>query len=124
MSRITNIDGTPAAQRNRLRRTIAEILRRMSAKNSIDAETKDMLAFIVVGLRLIDESIEKSCAAWEKRDYFLKADQFRREWSWVVPTADRLEDLVVTEEWALLPTELAGLAAGFAAVKVNQMTQP
>ena len=37
MSRITNVDGTPAAQRNRLRRTIAEILRRMSAKSAIDA---------------------------------------------------------------------------------------
>ena len=124
MSRITNIDGTPAAQRNRLRRSIAEILRRMSAKSAIDGEAKDMLAFIVVGLRLIDESIEKSCAAWEKRDYFLKADQFRREWTWLAPTADRLEDLVVTEEWSLLPTELAGLAARFSDVKINQMTKP
>jgi hypothetical protein len=124
MSRITNVDGTPAAQRNRLRRAVAEILRRLSAKSKIDTDSKDMIAFVVVALRAIDESIEKSCAAWEKRDYFLKADRFRREWSWVAPTADRLEDLVVTEEWSLLPTELAGLAARFADVKVNQMTKP
>jgi len=98
MSRITNVDGTPATQRNRLRRAIAEILRRLSAKKKIDADSKDMIAFTVAALRAIDESIEKSCAAWEKRDYFLKADRFRREWSWVAPTADRLEDLVVTED--------------------------
>src|SRR3972149_83867 len=114
MSRITNVDGTPAAQRNRLRRTIAEILRRMSAKSAIDNEAKDMLAFIVVGLRLLEESIEKSGVAGEKRDYYVKAAQFRREWRWVAPAADRIEDLIVTEEWSLLPTELAGLAARFA----------
>ncbi|HLF29315.1 MAG TPA: hypothetical protein VJG32_23570 [Anaerolineae bacterium] len=124
MTRITNVDGTPASQRNRLRRTIAEILRRLSAKTAIDAETKDMISFVIIALRAIDESIEKSCEAWEKRDYFLKADQFRREWTWLAPTAARLEDLLVTEEWSLLPTELAGLAARFSDVKVNQMTKP
>lgn len=124
MSRITNVEGTPATQRNRLRRTIAEILRRLTAKKSIDAETKDMVAFIVVALRAINESIEQSCLAWEKRDYFLKADQFRREWTWLLPTADRLQDLLVTQEWSLLPTEIAGLAARFSDVKVNQMTKP
>ena len=124
MSRITNVDGTPASQRNRLRRTIAEILRRLSAKKTIDAEAKDMVAFIVFALRSMNESIEQSCVAWEKRDYYLKADQFRREWTWLLPTADRLEDLIVTEEWSLLPTEMAGLAARFSDVKVNQMTKP
>lgn len=124
MSRITNIEGTPSAQRNRLRRTIAEILRRLIAKKAVDAETKDMIAFIVVALRSMNESIEQSCTAWEKRDYYLKADQFRREWTWLLPTADRLEDLIVTSEWSLLPTEMAGLAARFSDVKVNQMTKP
>ena len=124
MSRITYIEGTPNAQRNRLRRAIAEILRRLGAKSSIDAETKDMVAFVVVALRAMNESIEQSCAAWEKRDYYLKADQFRREWTWLLPTADRLEDLIVTEEWSLLPTEMAGLAARFSDVKVSQMTKP
>ena len=123
MSRITNIEGTPSAQRNRLRRTIAEILRRLSAKKTIDPEAQDMVSFIVVALRSINDSIEQSCLAWEKRDYYLKADQFRREWTWLVPTADRLEDLVLTAEWSLLPTEIAGLAARFSDVKVNQLTK-
>ncbi len=124
MTRITNVDGTPASQRNRLRRTIAEILRRLSAKNAVDDETKDMIAFVVVALRLINNSIEKSCEAWEKRDYYVKADQFRREWRWAAPTADRLEDLMVADDWSLLPTELAGLAARFSDIKVNTMTKP
>ena len=124
MSRITNVDGTPVAQRNRLRRTVAEILRRLSAMKTIDTEAKDMLAFIVIALRTMETSIEQSCVAWEKRDYYVKADQFRREWTWLAPAADRIEDLLLTEEWSLIPTELAGLAARFSDVKVNQMTKP
>ena len=124
MSRITHIDGTPTSQRNRLRRIVAEILRRLGAKKAIDSETKDMVSFVVFALRMIHDLNEKSCEAWEKRDYFLKADQFRREWAWLSPTAERIEDLVVTEEWSLLPTELAGLSARFSDVKVNQMTKP
>ena len=58
MSRITRIDGTPTQQRNAIRRAIAEILRRLSDKKAIDDETKDMLAFIVVGLRSMDQSID------------------------------------------------------------------
>ena len=46
MSRITHIDGTPTQQRNAIRRTIAEILRRLMDKKTIDDETQDMLAFI------------------------------------------------------------------------------
>ena len=56
MSRITHIDGTPTQQRNAIRRTIAEILRRLMDKKTIDDETKDMLAFIVVGLRSLATS--------------------------------------------------------------------
>jgi hypothetical protein len=74
MSRITHIDGTPTQQRNAIRRTIAEILRRLMDKRNIDDETKDMLAFIVFGLRSMDQSIDQSATAWEKRDYYLKAD--------------------------------------------------
>ena len=33
-------------------------------------------------LEAIDESIEQSVAAWEKRGYWLKADRFRQEWRW------------------------------------------
>ena len=35
MSRITHIDGTPTQQRNAIRRTIAEILRRLTDKRNI-----------------------------------------------------------------------------------------
>lgn len=123
MSRITNIDGTPTQQRNAIRRSIAEILRRLMEKKTIDDETKDMLAFIVVGLRSMDQSIDSSASAWEKRDYYIKADQLRREWLWLPDTADRLETLLRSNDWATAPIELAGLAARFSDVKVATFTK-
>lgn len=123
MSRITHIDGTPTQQRNAIRRAIAEILRRLSEKKSIDAEAKDMLAFIVFGLRSMHESIDQSASAWEKRDYYLKADQFRREWLWLPDTAGRIEDMLRTSNWAVAPIELAGLAARFSDIRIATFTK-
>jgi hypothetical protein len=124
VSRITYADGSPNQQRNSLRRAIAEVLRRMSAKSSVDAEVKDMVAFIVFSLREIATSVDKSASAWEKRDYYLKADAFRRDWAWVELTADRLHTAIQEERWADLPQELAQLAPQFADVRVTQLTRP
>lgn len=124
MSRITYSDGTPNQQRNSLRRAIAEVLRRMSGKSSLDAEAKDMAAFIVFALREIAASVDKSASAWEKRDYYLKADAFRRDWAWVETTADRLHATLREERWTDLPLQLAQLAPQFADVRVNQLTRP
>ena len=124
MSRITYADGAPNQQRHSLRRAIAEVLRRMSSKPSLDSEAKDMAAFIVFALREIAASVDKSAAAWEKRDYYLKADAFRRDWAWVEPAADKLHAAIRDERWADLLPALAQLAPQFADVRVTQLTRP
>lgn len=124
MSRITYSDGTPTQKRNSLRRAIAEILRRLSSKPGLDAESKDMLAFIALALRDIADGIDRSAAAWEKRDYYVKADQFRREWEWAAPAAERLRAALREERWNDVLAELAGLAPRFADVRVTNLTRP
>ena len=123
MSRIINSDGTPTQQRNAIRRTIAEILRRLMEKKAIDAEAKDMMSFIVYGLRTMDQSIDSSASAWEKRDYYVKADQFRREWLWLPDTANRLDAMIRSNDWATMPIELAGLASRFSDVRISTFTK-
>jgi hypothetical protein len=123
MSRITSVDGTPTQQRNAIRRAIAEILRHLSTKQNIDADAKDMLAFIVFGLRNMDQSIDQSATAWEKRDYYIKADQLRREWLWLPGTAQRIEEILRSDDYRTAPIELAGLAARFSDVKVTTFTK-
>ena len=123
MSRITSVDGTPTQQRNAIRRAIAEILRHLSTKPAIDAEAKVMLAFIVFGLRTMDQSIDQSATAWEKRDYYIKADQLRREWLWLPGSAQRIEEILRSDDYRTAPIELAGLAARFSDIRVTTFTK-
>jgi hypothetical protein len=119
MSRVVNTDGV-GTRRQRLRRTIAEALRHLMAKRELDDEARDLAALIVFCLREIDEGIEQTTAAWEKRDYYLKADRFRQEWLWVGPAADELEKLIRQGAWDRLPASLAKLLGHFGDITINR----
>jgi hypothetical protein len=41
--------------------------------------TKDLVAFIVLSLQEINNTIDSSVEAWEKRGYWIKADRFRMD---------------------------------------------
>jgi hypothetical protein len=85
-------------------------LRTLATRQTIDAETKDMVAFMALALNEIDATIDVTCAAWEKRDYWLKADQFRREWAWAGRTGAKLERVALGDEWQNLPALMAELS--------------
>lgn len=123
MSRIINIHG-PGKRRNQLRRTIAEILRHLTLKGQLDEEAKDMAATLVLALREISQTVEDSTVAWEKRNYFLKADRFRRKFEWIPVHVKRLHQLIIEDRWEQLPPELAMLAAYFKDVRVIKLTRP
>ena len=123
MSRLINT-ASPGKRRNQSRRTIAEILRHLMLKRDLDQETKDMAATLVFSLRDIADTIEATVVAWEKRNYFLKADRFRLQWEWVGPAADRLEQLIVNDDWEQLPAELAEMAPRFGDIRIARMTRP
>ncbi len=122
MSRVVSTDSV-GSQRQRLRRTIAEALRRLMAKKELDEEARDLAALIVFSLREIDEGIEQTTAAWEKRDYYLKADRFRQEWLWVAPAADELETILRKGAWDRLPAALARLLSHFSDITINRMVR-
>jgi hypothetical protein len=122
MGRIINT-ASPGSERNRLRRTIAEILRHLMFKRGVDDEVKDMTATLVFALRGIAESVEVTTDAWEKRDYYVKADRFRLDWEWVTPAARRLAALVREDRWQDLPSELAALAPRFGDIRIAKMTR-
>ncbi len=122
MSRVINTH-SPGKIRNASRRTIAEILKRMVTKRRMDAEAQDMAAAIVLELERMAGTIEVTCEAWEKRNYFLKADRFRLEWEWLMPTAKRLRSVIADEQWEQVPLELASLFPRFADISIAKMTR-
>ncbi|MBP7213708.1 MAG: hypothetical protein KBA03_05690, partial [Anaerolineaceae bacterium] len=66
--------------RNRLAKSIVLAIRTLMQKGEPDKESLDMAAFVVLALEKIAESVDQSATAWEKRDFWLKADRFRMEW--------------------------------------------
>lgn len=123
MSRIINLNG-PGKIRSRNQRTIAEILRRMSAKREIDAETRDMSAALVYLLREIYAGVITSVDAWEKRGYWMKSDRFLREWEWTKEMAANLEDVIRNDAWDLLPRLLAEVYPHTAEIELKRLTRP
>ncbi len=123
MSRIIHTEGSPTTQRSRLRRTIAEVLRRLTEKKHFDAESKDLTALIVFALREIKENVNRSAEAWEKRDYYIKADRFRREWDWVGPMERLLAAAILYDQPEELPSLFAQLLPKFQDVKITKLTR-
>jgi hypothetical protein len=122
MSRVINLND-PTKIRNQNRRAIAEILRHLSQKPAMDAEAQDMAATLVFLLREIDAGVKQTVAAWEKRDYWMKAERFLRDWQWVTETAVNIEDVIRHEAWDLLPELLADLFPRFADIQLKTMTR-
>ena len=109
MSRVTNPDGV-GKQRERLLKGVAFSLRQLATRSAVDAETRDLVAYMALALNQIHDNIDVTCLAWEKRDYWLKADQFRRDWAWAGKTADKLERVVLGDEWQNLAELVPSLA--------------
>ncbi|MFQ5399108.1 MAG: hypothetical protein ACE5E7_05860 [Anaerolineae bacterium] len=122
MSRVINLD-SPTKIRNRNRRAVAELLRRLSQKPQIDEEARDMAATIVYLLRELNKGVDQTAQAWEKRGYWMKAERFLRQWDWTAEAAANIEDIIRNEAWDLLPGLLVDLFPHFADIQIKMMTR-
>ena len=122
MSRVIN-PNAPGKTRNQHRRTLAEMLRRLASKQGVDDETKDMAAAMVFIFRDLDAGVDVSAQAWEKRNYWLKADRFRIKWEWAAQAAVDLEDVIRNDAWDLLPRLMMDLFPHFAGIKIKRLTR-
>ncbi len=120
MGRVVNTNN-PGKTRNQLMRTSAELLRHLSQKAALDDEAKDMTARLFYCLREIEEGIEASAQAWEKRDYWIKAEQLRQRWGWTGNAATRLERLIRNNAWETLPAVMVDLFGHFSDIKITKL---
>jgi hypothetical protein len=122
MSRVINTDST-GKHRNQMMRTAAEILRRLSQKQTIDDDVKDMVSTLVYCFNEIALGIDQSAEAWEKRDYWVKAEEFRQKWSWAGDMSDQLKAMVFADDWAQLPQMMIKLLPRVADIKITKLTR-
>ncbi len=110
MSRVINPDSA-GRERTRLTKAIVIAIREMARQPGVNKDAQDMAAFIAIALVAIAEGIDVSVAAWEKRDYWVKADRFRMEWAWAGPSGEKMKTAVLNGDWAgvaLLSAQIAG----------------
>ena len=118
MSRIITPDSV-GKERTRLTKAIALAVRELAKQNAVTDEAKDLAAFIALALRIISEGIDVSVAAWEKRDYWIKADKFRMEWMWSGQVADKLKTALLTDDWGIVAMLSAQIAQKFNKIVVS-----
>ena len=118
MSRVINPDSI-GKERTRLIKSVVLCLRGLAKQTGVTAEAKDQAAFIALALRSISDGIDGSVAAWEKRDYWVKADRFRMEWMWAGQTAEKMKAAVLGDYCAVIATLLPLNAQKFNKIQVS-----
>jgi hypothetical protein len=73
----------PTRQRTLVIKKMTADVREFLRTPKNDTERKNFGVGLAASLEEIRESVDRTAAAWEKRDYWIKADAFRRQWSWV-----------------------------------------
>ncbi len=106
-------------ERTRLTKSIVLCIRELAKQSAVTAETKDQAAYIALALQAIADGIDVSVAAWEKRDYWVKADKFRMEWMWAGQTATKMKTAVLTDDWATIAMLMPQIAQRFNKVEVS-----
>lgn len=118
MSRVINPDSV-GKERTRLTKSIVLCIREMAKQSDVTADTKDQAAYIALGLQAIADGIDVSAAAWEKRDYWVKADKFRMEWMWAGQVAAKMKAAVLTDDWATIAMLMPQIAHRFNKIVVS-----
>ena len=119
MSRVINPESA-GKDRTRLTKSIVLAVRELAKQKDITDETKDLAAFIALALRTIASGIDVSVAAWEKRDYWVKADRFRMEWMWTGQYADKMKVALFTNDWGTVAMLMPQIAGKFSKVVVSE----
>ncbi len=118
MSRVIN-PNQPGKERNRLRRAIALSLRELMRETEPTVKARDLGAFIALSLEAISVTVNTTVTAWEKRDYWVKADRFRMDWEWVVTLGSEMRKAVLAEDWAVIAINAAKVSQHVSDVKIS-----
>jgi len=117
LSRVINPDSV-GKERTRLIRSIVLCIRELAKQDQVTPEAKDQVSFIALALQSISDGIDISVSAWEKRDYWVKADKFRMEWMWAGQSAEKMKNAVLTDDWATIASLIPQIASKFGKVIV------
>lgn len=117
MGRYINLESA-GKNRTKLVRLVSDALKELMRQSQIDGMTRDLVAFMSMALLEITKTIDLTVEPWEKRGYWVKADRFRREWSWAEKLGDKLYSALSAEDWHEIAQITAQLAEKLSQEKV------
>lgn len=118
MGKIINPEGA-GKERNRLVKSIVLAMRELMRQSEPDEHSRDLAAYISLALLEVNQTIESSVVAWEKKGYWVKADRFRMEWVWTERVGKQLREAVLNDDWATIALAVAQLGG-----KLNNVDVP
>lgn len=119
MGRVINPEGA-GKERTRKSKEIVLSIRELMKQQQPDDTSRDLAAFIGLGLLTIHETVDTSVTAWEKRGYWVKADRFRMEWEWTKPTGETICQAVLADDWATIAVQSVKVAQKLMKIEIPE----
>ena len=119
MSRVINPDSA-GKERGHLTKAIVLAVRELAKQSDVGDTTRDLASFIALALLRVDETIDISVQAWEKRGYWVKADKFRMEWMWAKQMGEKMKDGVLGEDWGIVALTAAQVGQKLVKIKIPE----
>ncbi len=105
-------------ERTQLCKGIVLAIRELSRQTDTGSETRDLAAFIALALKQIDEGIDISVTAWEKRGYWVKADRFRMEWLWTGIYSEKIKTALAADDWGSVASAIPNIGQKLSKIEV------
>lgn len=126
MGRVINPDNS-GKERTKITKGIVKAIRHLMTQSQPDQLTKDLAAYIAIGLNDIYQTVDVSVEAWEKRGYWVKADRFRLDWEWTIDFSKQMKDAILSQEWGIVAMVAAKTAQKLNSIKIaekNRIGEP
>lgn len=117
MGRVINPDGA-GKERSRLVKSVVLSMRELMRQTEPNDYSRDLASYIALALLEVNNTVETSVAAWEKKGYWVKADRFRMDWIWSERMGTQLKQAVLNDDWANIAMVVAHLGEKMSNVDV------
>lgn len=117
MSRVVKLESA-GKDRTQLSKYILLAIRELGGSSQDLNKGRDLVAYMIIALAQIAQTIDASVDAWEKRGYWVKADRFRMEWSWTQAKSDQLYKYLQEQNWDGIIQQVVQITQKLSSVKV------
>lgn len=117
MSRVVKLESA-GKDRTQLSKYILLAIRELGGSSQDLNKSRDLVAYMIIALAQIAQTIDASVDAWEKRGYWVKADRFRMEWSWTQAKSDQLYKYLQEQNWDGIIQQVVQITQKLSSVKV------